>query len=155
ARLAYMSSRLLKREEEKPFDEYFKSADAVTDPMIELINSHPDVTFHIYIPPYSILFWDDTVLRGNATAIICAQEREFRKLLGCSNVRLYYFQDDLNIVTDLSNYRDYSHYKQDINYYMYEQMRDGGSEVTFETYFDALLDMYDFINAYDYEQCFH
>ncbi|MCR5357958.1 MAG: hypothetical protein K6E63_11220, partial [Lachnospiraceae bacterium] len=46
ARLAYMSSRLLKREEEKPFDEYFKSADAVTDPMIELINSHPDVTFH-------------------------------------------------------------------------------------------------------------
>ena len=155
ARLAYMSSRVLVKQDEKIFSEYFENADAAIDPLTGLIKAHPDVTFHIYIPPYSILFWDDTVLRGNATAIICVQEREFRKLLECDNVRLYYFQDDTDIVTDLSNYRDYSHYKQDINYYMYEAMRDKTHEMTLENYFDKLLKMYDFINAYDYEQCFH
>ncbi len=155
ARLAYMSSRLLTKQSEKVYDEYFKNADAAIDPMIELIKSHPEVTFHIYVPPYSMLYWDDVVLRGNSTAMICVQEREFRKLLECENVRLYYFQDDKDIVTDLANYRDYSHYKQDINYYMYEAMRDNTHVMTLDDYYDRLLAMYDFINAYDYEQCFH
>ncbi|MCR5508425.1 MAG: hypothetical protein K6F34_07045 [Lachnospiraceae bacterium] len=155
ARLAYMSSRLLIRQDEKVYDEYFDDADATTDPLIGLINEYPDVTFYIYIPPYSMLFWDDIVLRGNATATICVQEREFKKLLECDNVRLCYFQDDKDVITDLANYRDYSHYKQDINYYMYEAMRDGTHLLTKDDYYDKLLAMYDFISAYDYESCFH
>ncbi len=155
ARLAYMSKRLLVKEKEKPFDLYFENADEFTDSFIELIKAHPDVNFYLYAPPYSILFWDDTVLRGNSTAVICALEREYRKLLECSNVRLFYFQDDTDIITDLSNYRDYSHYKGDINRYMYESMKTGAHEVTMDTYYDVLLNMYNFANAYDYEQCFH
>ena len=38
---------------------------------------------------------------------------------------------------------------------MYEAMRDKTHVMTPENYFDKLLKMYDFINAYDYEQCFH
>ena len=155
ARLAYMRERLLTPLAEKPYDAYFANADAFTDPFIEQIRSHPDVTFYLYAPPYSILFWDDVVLRGNATATICVQEREYKKLLECDNVRLFYFQDDKDIITDLGNYRDYSHYKEDINYYMYEAMRDGTHEITQDTYYDVLLDMYNFAVEYDYEQCFH
>ena len=155
ARLAYMSERLLTPQPEKPYDAYFENADAFTDPFIEQIKSHPDVTFYLYAPPYSMLFWDDVVLRGNATATICVQEREYKKLLECENVRLFYFQDDKDVITDLANYRDYSHYKQDVNYYMYEAMRDGTHEITSDTYYDVLLDMYNYAITYDYEQCFH
>ena len=89
------------------------------------------------------------------SAAICVQEREFRKLLECDNVRLFYFQDDKDIITDLSNYRDYSHYKIDVNYRMYEAMRDGTHELTLDNYYDTLLDMYNYAITYDYEQCFH
>ena len=155
ARLAYMSKRLLARNPESEYDLFFETADAFTDPFIEQIRSHPEVTFYLYVPPYSILFWDDVVLRGYATATICVQEREFRKLLECDNVRLFYFQDDEEIVTDLSNYRDYSHYKIDVNRYMYEAMHDGTHELNSENYYDILLAMYEYISTYYYEQCFH
>lgn len=155
ARLAYMSKRLLTPQAEKSYDAYFANADSFTDPFIGQIKSHPDVNFYLYAPPYSILFWDDVVLRGNATATICVQEREYKKLLECDNVRLFYFQDDKDVITELANYRDYSHYKQDINYYMYEAMRDGTHELNEDTYYDVLLDMYNFAVTYDYEQCFH
>ena len=155
ARMAYMSSRPLTRMPESEYDLFFESADSVTDPFIEQIRSHPDVTFWLYAPPYSILFWDNVVLSGHATATICVQEREFRKLLECDNVRLFYFQDDTDVITDLSNYRDYSHYKIDINRYMYEAMRDGKYELNSGNYYDTLLSMYEFATTYDYEQCFH
>lgn len=155
ARFAYMTERLLTPLPEKPYDAYFENADAFTDPFIEQIRSHPDINFYLYAPPYSILFWDDVVLRGNATATICVLEREYKKLLECDNVRIFYFQDDKDIITDLGNYRDYSHYKEDINYYMYESMRDGMHEITADNYYDVLLDMYNFAVEYDYEQCFH
>ena len=155
ARLAYMSTRLLTPLEEKPYDHYFDNADRFTDPFIEQIKSHPDITFYLYAPPYSVLFWDDVVLRGNATATICVQEREYKKLLECENVRLFFFQDDKDVITDLANYRDYSHYKGDINYYMYEAMRDGTHEMHPDTYYNILLDLYNFVTTYDYEQCFH
>ena len=155
ARLAYMSKRLLKKSDEKPFDVFFENADEFTDSFIEQIKAHPDVTFYLYAPPYSILFWDDVVLRGSSTATICTLEREYKKLLECSNVRLFYFQDDKDIITDLANYRDYSHYNGDINYYMYESMKTGAHEVTTDTYYDVLLDMFYYVNDYDYEQCFH
>jgi hypothetical protein len=155
ARMAYMSKRLLTRDTEKEFDMFFETGDYVTDRLIEQIKSEPDKTFWIYVPPYSMLYWDDVVLRGYATAVICVQEREFRKLLECGNVRLFYFQDDKDIITDLSNYRDYSHYKIDVNYYMYEAMRDGTHELTLDNYYDVLLDMYNYAITYDYEPCFH
>ena len=155
ARAAYTPLRILSAQEEKPYDFYFENADRFTDAFIEQIDAHPDVTFYLYAPPYSILFWDDVVLRGNATATICVLEREYKKLLQCDNVRLFYFQDDTDVITDLSHYRDYSHYDEGINHYMYEAMRDGTHEIHADTYFDVLLDMYDFVTAYDYEQCFH
>ncbi|MCR4807556.1 MAG: hypothetical protein K5857_07750 [Lachnospiraceae bacterium] len=155
ARLAYMSKRLLVKNEEKAYDVYFENADLFTDPFIEQIKSRPDVTFYLYAPPYSMLFWDDVVLRGSSTATICTLEREYHKLLECDNVRLFFFQDDKDVITELSNYRDYSHYKEDINRYMYESMKTGAHEITMDTYYDVLLDLFNYVNEYDYEQCFH
>ena len=155
ARLAYMQTRQITRLEEFPYDFFFTTGDEVTEPLLEQIKSHPDVTFYIYAPPYSILYWDDVVMRGFSTATICVLEREYAKLLECDNVKLFYFQNDESIITDLSNYRDYSHYKIDVNRYMYEAMRDGTHELTSDDYYDVLLEMYNFISTYYYEQCFH
>lgn len=155
ARNIYSTQRKLTIDEEKPFDTYFVNADSFLSSITPYIESRPDVTFYFYASPYSIYFWDDCVRHGNLTAEICTLERVYKVLLGYENVRIFYFQNDYDIITDLDNYRDYSHFDQPINYYMYECMRDGKKEVSMDTYFDTLLEMYDFAEGYDYESAFH
>ena len=155
ARGSYNAQRLLMPEAEKPYDTYFAYSDEFLNSIIPYIESRPDVTFYLYSSPYSILFWDDSIRRGNTTAEICALSRVFEKLLTYNNVRIFYFQDETDIITNLDNYRDYSHFDQPINYYMYECMRDGRKELTADTYYNTLLDMYDFAAGYDYESAFH
>ncbi|MBR2275439.1 MAG: hypothetical protein IJ873_05175 [Lachnospiraceae bacterium] len=155
ARADYMATRKLYQEEEKPYDRLFEKTDLLIATLSKYIEQRPDVTFYFYAPPYSILFWDVCVLDGNLTAEICALSRLYEALTAYDNVRLFYFQGDYDLITDLDRYRDYSHYDQAVNYMMYESMRDGRYEITSDTYYDTLLDMYYFALNYDYEQCFH
>lgn len=151
----YNTQRVLIPEEEKPFNTYFEYADAFLASMTPYLEERPDVTFYFYASPYSIFFWDDCVRHGNLTAEICTLERVYKQLLQYPNVKIFYFQNDYDIITDLNNYRDYSHFDQPINHYMYESMRDGKKEVTIDTYYDTLLEMYEFALDYDYESAFH
>lgn len=155
ARATYSPFRLLAKQQEEPFDAYFKYAYQLIDSVTPYIEAHPDVNFIFYAPPYSILYWDDCVLRGRLTAEICAMSEVYGTLLWHPNVRMFYFQDNWDIITDLNNYKDYSHYSQDINKYMYECMRDGTCEVTKDTYYDILLKFSEDIADYDFESAFH
>ncbi len=161
ARANYMATRRLFPEQEKEFDRLFEKTDMLIADLTRYIEKRPDVTFYLYAPPYSILFWDVCVLDGGLTAEICALEKLYEKLLSYDNVRLFYFQNVYDLITNLDHYRDYSHYDQGVNRFMYESMRDGKWELVKETegdkanYYDALLDMFYFARDYDYEQCFH
>ncbi|MCR4922833.1 MAG: hypothetical protein K5931_02360 [Lachnospiraceae bacterium] len=155
ARADYIATRRIAPLEEKPYDYYFKNTDVIIENLNHYIKQRPDVTFYFYAPPYSILFWDVAKLDGSLTAEICALSRLYEALLQNPNVRLFYFQDDYDIVTDLDRYRDYSHYDQEVNRSMYEAMRNGDYEMTLDTYYDRLLDMYNYAATYDYESCFH
>jgi len=155
ARATYYPVRLIKQADEEPFDTYFPYADEFLEEMSAYIESRPDVEFDFYAPPYSIMYWDDCVLHGRLTAEICVLNRVYEKLLSYDNVRIFYFQNDFNIISDLDNYKDYSHYDQPINHYIYECIRDGKCEMTRDTYFDILLDFYEKAAAYNYETAFH
>lgn len=151
----YTPVRLLKQADEEPYDTYFPYAYELIDSVTPYIEAHPDVEFIFYAPPYSILYWDDSVLHGRLTAEICALNEVYGALLSHPNVRLFYFQDDWDIITNLNNYKDYSHYSKDINRYMYESMRDGNKEVFADTYFDILLKFSEDVADYDFESAFH
>lgn len=155
ARNAYITKRPAIVAPMKAYDEFFDYSDQFLNSIIPYIEAREDITFYFYSSPYSMLFWDNSMRLGNTEAEICALERVMNRLLEYKNVRIFYFQDDFDIITDISNYRDYSHFKQDINKYMYECMRDGKKEVTKENYFDTLLNMYEYAVTYDYESLFH
>ncbi len=156
ARADYMPRRpVAVKDETIPYDSYFEYTDEFLEGIKKYIEKRPDITFYFYSAPYSMLFWDYSMRTGVAEAEVCALERAFNSLLNYDNVRIFYFQDQKEIVENLNNYRDYSHFSQDINYYMYECMRDGKCEVTKDTYFDRLLDMYNYALDYDYEKLFH
>lgn len=155
ARGNYLFLRSIRVDDMKPYDYFFEYADEFIEDITPYIESREDVTFYLYVPPYSILYWDDSYRKGNLEAEICALSRVYEKLLSYDNVRIFYFQDDLDIITNLDNYRDYSHFDQWVNNYMYQCMRDGKEEITSETYFDTLLNMYEYALNYDYEVQFH
>lgn len=142
------------RKDPVPIDEYFNNADLFLDKFVKYIEARPDVKFYVYVPPYSILFWDYSLLNGRLEAEICLEERVYSRLLDYDNVELYYFQNDTDIITDLNNYRDYSHYKQAINYYMYSRMKKGEKRITKDDYFDTLLAMFEYASVYDYDSIF-
>ena len=155
ARATYLPYRLMQQKDEERFDAYYGYVNEFLDGVTPYIEARPDVEFIFYSPPYSILYWDDCILRGRLTAEICAQNEVFSSLLEHENVRIFYFQDNWDIITDLDNYKDYSHFSQDISHYLYECMRDGKCEVTRETSFDTLLKFSEDVAEYDHETSFH
>ena len=152
---SYISFRPEGPKEREAYDTYFENADLFLSKFTKYIEARPDVRFYVYAPPYSILFWDYSLLNGRLEAEICLLERVYSKLLEYDNVELYYFQDDKDIITNLDNYRDYSHYKQAINYYMYYKMKKGEKRLTKDNYYDTLLNMFGYAMNYDYNSIFN
>ena len=155
ARATYLPYRLMHPDPEQRFDSYYEYVDEFLAGVTPYIEARPDVTFYFYSPPYSILYWDDCILRGRLTAEICALNEVYNRLLEYDNVRLFYFQDNWDLITDLDNYKDYSHFSKDISHYIYECMRDGKCELNKDTSFDTLLKFSEDVADYDHEQSFH
>ncbi len=88
--------------------------------MIELqVKMHPETTFYIYMPPYSMLWWDNAYREGDTDSYIYATEQCMKTLIPYENVRFYYFMDDEDVILDLEhNYMDTLHFSPDINRYI-------------------------------------
>ncbi len=93
--------------------------------MEELIRAHPDTEFIIYMPPYSMLWWDNVYREGDTEFYLYATRTLMNRLVGYDNVRFYYYMNDREIILDIeNNYMDTLHFSPDINYLIYETLRD-------------------------------
>ena len=111
-------------------------------------------TFYLFVPPYSILFWDMEHRKGETDALLYMLEDTAEQLLDYPNVKLFYYQNIEEIVTDLNNYKDYSHYSSDVNRYIVRSMREGTHQMTKENYRAEFQRMKDLAENFDYEQFF-
>ena len=84
---------------------------------IGLIAKHPDVTFDIYFPPYSILQWIAMREASPATLKLVYDlgAHMSRRLLEFPNVRLFDFRCIQEVTHDLHNYSDVVHHSPDID----------------------------------------
>jgi hypothetical protein len=84
---------------------------------IGLIRAHPDVTFDIYLPPYSILQW--VALRETSpetlNSVYAFSVYFCRRLMEFPNVRLFDFRSVKDVTHDLNNYSDVIHHSPDID----------------------------------------
>jgi hypothetical protein len=85
--------------------------------MAGLITAHPDVTFEIYFPPYSILQW---IAMRDASLGTFDQVYKFtayvgRRLMSFPNVRLFDFRAVKDVTHDLNNYADVIHHSPTID----------------------------------------
>ncbi|MBQ8598065.1 MAG: SGNH/GDSL hydrolase family protein [Lachnospiraceae bacterium] len=109
--------------------------------LTDRISAHPETTFYIFVPPYSMLWWDSTYRDGDTDAYLYNMEQAMETLLGYDNVRFFYFQNDTEVITNLENYMDTLHFSQDINHYICNCLIEGSHEITEENYRETMEDM--------------
>ena len=84
---------------------------------VGLIADHPEVTFDIYLPPYSILQF--VAMRDAAPATLKTvydfTAYVFPRLTQFPNVRLHDFREVAEVTHDLNNYGDVIHHSPDID----------------------------------------
>lgn len=122
--------------------------------ILPLVQQHPDTEFVFFIVPFSILYWDAEVQNGSFDAAIYSLEYVIAELLEHDNVRIYFYHDQWDIVTNLDNYKDYSHYASWVNSFMTQAMAAEEGRLTKDSYQTVLDEMRSFIHEYDFESIF-
>lgn len=129
--------------EMKPRDYYEDLLRKNLDLLTNRITAHPETEFYIFVPPYSMLWWDNIYREGDTEAYLYNMEQAMKTLLAYENVKMFYFQNDREIITDLENYMDILHFSPEINRYICDSLIAGKRQVNSENYAEEIRSMRD------------
>ena len=90
--------------------------------LVRIVSDHPDTMFYLFFPPYSIAAWGTFYGDGMALKYIEAEQIAIEMLAVCPNVRLFTFGEDTDLVCDFNNYADRTHFTEEINSLILEEM---------------------------------
>ncbi len=139
-------------EEETPTDEFVeRTIRNMETNILPFIEQNPDTEFVVFFPPYSILYWNNMLRENRLEATLRQFEVISEKLLAYDNVKLFLFSDIKDIITDLNNYADYTHYHTRINYYMTECFGNDDCILTLDILQERINRMREIATSYDYE----
>ncbi len=96
------------------------------------VKAHPETEFIFFYPPYSMMWWDLTYREGETEAIIYSEKEITKALLKYDNVKVFCFQNEPEVTTNLDNYMDTIHFSPEINRLMLDQIIAGEYKVTLE-----------------------
>ena len=114
----------------KPVKAYAQQNEGNIRLLTEMVKAHPDTEFFFFLPPYSELWWDNAQREGMTDVYLQGDREAVRALLSYSNVRVFDFQNEEQVVTNLNLYMDTVHFSPEINHWMVTQMAAGQYEVT-------------------------
>lgn len=121
---------------------YNQLAEENTQLIIDMVTAHPETEFKFFFSPYSMCWWDNSYRTGDRDAVLEAQKICINKLLNYENVSIFYYQDDVDVITDLDNYMDIIHFSKEINHYVCDKLIRGEDKITKENVNEILDGMY-------------
>ena len=122
--------------------------------VIDPAEQYPDVTFCVFVPPASVCVWDSIIRVGSLDRTIETLRYAYELLLDVENIKVYGFDDCIDITGNLDNYMDTQHYSSAINTYMLECMATGEKLLTKENITDYLEKVRSDYADYDYESIY-
>lgn len=122
--------------------------------ILPYIEAHPETTFTCFYPPYSILYWNDVTRRKELDAVLRKYEYMTERLLEYDNVEVFFFQNQEEIICNLFNYADYTHYHGRVCEYMVKCFESGERRVTRDNLKEELQVLRELAENYDYEGIF-
>lgn len=127
----------------------------VTKNITELTDKHPDVTFLLFYPPYSIVHWDMCNREGWTLRHFEAEQIATEEFLKHDNIKLYNFFDNFELTCNLENYKDPEHYVSDVNSWILEQLVKADWMVTKDNYLERMNKAHEFYLNYDFDSIFN
>ncbi len=118
--------------------------------LVQLALDHPDTQFYCFFPPFGGAYWGSLWEGGGLEKTFEAQRLYIEACLPCENITLFSFLDWFDVITDLNNYKDDSHYGAWINTKMLQAMAAGENRLTRENYQAHLQRVLDFYSTFDY-----
>lgn len=142
--------------QDKVFDSEYRARQKanIEQNIIETVKKYPDTQFYLFIPPYSIVWFDGINQNGELQCYLDAMKAEIELLLPYENVHLFAFFDEYDMICDLDNYKDTEHYGDWINSQILQWMKDGTHELTAENYESYCAETEAFYSSYDYDALF-
>lgn len=138
---------------ELPADAYLAAAEENLDVICGWAETHPDTEFVIWLPPYSILYWDKMLREGSADAVLAAVEYAVERLSEQENIQVYDFLTVKEIVCNLNYYTDHIHHSGEIGRYVTQSVAEG-THLAGEDFPAALEQWRDFVYGYDFTMIF-
>ncbi len=111
--------------------------------LTQVIEAHPETQFYFFIPPYSMIWWDDAIRNGLQEVYLYDEERVAETLLQYDNVKFYDFQNMTETVTDLNRYMDTVYFDPQANYEICQAMAadtKGGADGVSAEVFDGMTE---------------
>ena len=122
----------------------------ISENLLTLIRENRDTEFYFFIPPYSIMKMRTWVEGGSCDYWFDVCSEGVSLLVGEENVRIFSFYDDYELICNLDNYRDMTHYGEWVNSYILECMREGEHELFCDSYADHFDRASEYYKSYDY-----
>ncbi len=122
--------------------------------LISLALEHPETEFYCFFPPYSICQLDSWNRQSYFVYGFGMISEAARLLLECENIHLFSFYDCYDIICDLDNYRDRTHYAGWVNSYILECMKSGEHQLTSDNYAAHFESVCNFYSDYNYDSIF-
>lgn len=122
-----------------PSNHFETEAEANVKLITDIVASHPETKFYIFIPPYSIVWWDATFRDGTTDAYLSAEEYAMKTLIKYDNVYFFNFQEEAEIIHNLDNYMDALHFDPKVNHYMVKAMKIGITQIKDDSMVESSL----------------
>ena len=107
-----------------------RSTANLTQHIVRHVQAHPETTFLIYMPPYSVGYWYLMTRGGLSEQQFRSRARVCELLLEYPNVQIYDFSSRVEWITDLDEYFDYSHHSSAVSDAVMRAMAAGENRVT-------------------------
>ena len=114
--------------------------------LLPVLNKHQSIMFYLYIPPYNKAYYFDKSNELVKRYVFMANYL-MQNTAGLKNVKLFGF-DDLDLTFELSNYRDSTHYSEDVNKLIISRLADGKSELNHKSIVRYTTNFVDGINQF-------
>ncbi|MGL5901711.1 MAG: hypothetical protein ACRCZO_03430 [Cetobacterium sp.] len=102
------------------------------DAFYELLKDNENTEFLIYYPPYANLWWNYAREYGCEETILKFKKYISYKIIDLKNVKLYDFQDEQDIITNLDNYKDMVHFSPLISKKIIKNIRRDKNRINLE-----------------------
>lgn len=137
--------------------EYFTMLDKNLEKnLLSTVKENPNTMFYLFFPPYSICWWDDLNQYGQAVLKrrIDLEKYAIEKILQHENIKLFSFNNNYELISNLDNYVDEAHYVDEVNSEILSWMKQGKYELTVDNYKKYIDEITEFYCEYNYDSIF-